>query len=260
LISATSALPRLTRVAILAATGVTALSVAACGSSSQPGPSSTPGSSSTTSTTTSASPTPGAAEAHVNGLIASVAGNAVQVTQDNQGNATVNFTDSTKITEVTPAALTDVTAGSCVSVRPVHDEGGQPVTAASVRIGQPVNGACPQGKENAPGGSTTPAPSGSPTTAPAKRSFIRGTVTAVAGNTITIAGTAGQPQPVTVDDKTKYSKQGTANSAAIAQGKCLAARGTKDGGGTLQATTIDLRPAHDGKCGGKGRERHGHGG
>jgi hypothetical protein len=29
-----------------------------------------------------------------------------------------------------------------------------------------------------------------------------------------------------------------------------------DGGGTLQATTIDLRPAHDGKCG----KPHGQGG
>jgi len=29
--------------------------------------------------------------------------------------------------------------------------------------------------------------------------------------------------------------------------------------GTLQATTIDLRPARDGKCGGEGRP-HGHGG
>jgi Domain of unknown function (DUF5666) len=264
LITANSELPRLTRVAILAATGVTALSVAACSSSNQPSPSSAPSTSSTTSSSPSSSPTPGAAEAHVNGLIASVAGNTIQVTQENQGNAAVNFTDSTKITEVTPAALTDVTTGSCVSVRPTHEEGGQPVTAAFVRVSQPVDGKCQQGKENAPGGSTTPAPPGSPTTAPAKKPFLRGSVASVAGNTINItttdAGGSTSQTAVTVDDKTKYSKRGTANGQAIAAGKCLAARGTKDSSGTLQATTINLWPAHDGNCGGHGKEPHGHGG
>ena len=43
-----------------------------------------------------------------------------------------------------------------------------------------------------------------------------------------------------------------------AAGKCVAAWGTKDGSGTLQATTVDLRPANDGKCG--GRHPHGQGG
>jgi hypothetical protein len=63
---------------------------------------------------------------------------------------------------------------------------------------------------------------------------------------------------VTVDDKTKYTKQASANSDAITPGKCLNARGTMDNGGTLQATTINLRPANDGKCGGK--PPHGPGG
>ena len=35
--------------------------------------------------------------------------------------------------------------------------------------------------------------------------------------------------------------------------------GTRDNGGALQATSIDLRPAHDGKCAGEARPR-GHGG
>lgn len=250
---------------MFAITGATALSIAACGSSNKAGPTTTTSAPAAGSTTSSSATTPPRnGEAHVNGLITSVAGNAIQVTQDS-GNATVNFTDSTKVTEVTPATLTDVATGSCVWVRPTNEQGGQPITAAFVRISPAVDGKCPPAKGAAPGGSTTAPPPGSPTTAPAKRSFVKGAVASVAGNTINItstdAGGATSQTAVTVNDKTRYSKRAGATSQAIAQGKCLAARGTKDGGGTLQATTINLRAAHDGKCeGGKGREPHGHGG
>src|SRR5215471_1567137 len=129
LISASSPAPRLTRFALLAATGATALSVAACGSSNQSAPTSTSTSTSTvTSTATSQAPPQG--EAKVSGLVASVAGNSIQVTKEDKGNAAVNFTSTTKITEVGPATLSDVTAGSCVTVRPTSEaKNGQPVTA-----------------------------------------------------------------------------------------------------------------------------------
>jgi hypothetical protein len=209
---------------------------------------------------TTTSPAPANGEAQVRGLIASVAGNAAQVTQQN-GNATVDFTGSTKVTEVTVAALTDVTTGSCVSVRPQEGgQGGQPITAASVRVSPAVDGKCPQGKESAPG-STTPAPSGSPTTAPAKRSAVQGAVASVAGNTINVTSTDASGNAtqtaVTVSDKTKYTKQAAANTQAISAGKCITAKGTQDSGGALQATTIDLRQANDGKCPGEAKP-HGH--
>ena len=137
---------RLARFAILTATGVTALSLAACGSSNTSSPTTSPSSPSTavaSPTTTSSAPAPNG-ETRVSGLIASVAGNAAQVTQQN-GNATVDFAGSTKVTETGPAALTDVTAGSCVSVRPAGSgQGGQPITAASVRVSPAVDGKCPQ--------------------------------------------------------------------------------------------------------------------
>jgi hypothetical protein len=251
LISATSRVPRLTRVAVLAVSGAAALSVAACGSSntSSPttSPSAAPSSSAATSQTTSppTSPPPANGQAQVSGLIASVSGNAIQVTQQDNGNATVDFTDSTKIAEVTPAALTDVTTGSCVTVRPGHGEsqGGQPITAATVRIRPTADGKCPQAKA-------------------AKRATVDGSVASVTGDTINVTGTDASGNTsqtaVSVNDKTKYSKQASATSQAITAGKCLAARGTKDGSGTLQATTIDLRPANDGKC--HGRQPHGQGG
>ena len=260
MISASSRLPRPTRFAVLAVTGAAALSIAACGSSNTSSPTTSPSSaasSPTTSQTTTTTPANG--QARVSGLIASVSGNAVQVTQNENGNATVDFTPSTKINEVVPAALTDVTTGSCVTVQPGHEEsqGGQPVTAATVRVRAAADGKCPQAKAGAPGsgpGSTTPAPSGSP----AKRSAMQGTVASVAGNTINITSTDASGNTaqtaVTVNDKTKYTKQASATSQAVSAGKCIAAWGTKDGGGTLQATTLDLRPANDGKC---GRGKHG---
>ena len=81
---------------------------------------------------------------------------------------------------------------------------------------------------------------------------VRGAVASVTGNTInvTTADPSGNTQQtvVTVDDATRYTKLASATSEAITQGKCIKARGTMDNAGTLQATTIKLRPAADGKC------------
>jgi hypothetical protein len=261
LIPASSDTPRLTRFAILAVTGATALSIAACGSSNNSSPSSTSTSTSTVTSTTT-SPAPAQGEAEVNGLIASVAGNSIQVTKDDNTNAAVNFTSTTKVTEVAPATLSDVTSGSCITVRPSKEiQGGQqPAAAESVRVSPSVNGTCPPGKESGQGSTSTP-PSGSPTPAPPEPKPVRGSVASVTGDTITVAGTDASGNTtqtaVTVDDKTRYSKLTTATPDAIAQGKCVNARGTLDNGGTLQATSIKLRPTVDGKCGGPGKPPHG---
>ena len=104
----------------------------------------------------------------------------------------------------------------------------------SVQLTPPVgDGKCPQPKNAQP------------------RKVI-GTVASVAGNTINVAVTDANGNPsqtdVTVTDKTQYTKGASATSQAIAQGKCISAQGTKDGGGTLQATVVTLGPANDGKC------------
>jgi Domain of unknown function (DUF5666) len=258
--------PRLTRFAIIAATGATALSVAACGSSNKSSPSTTSTSTSSTSTSTvtstTTSPAPAQGEAQVNGLIASVAGNSIQVTREDSTIAAVNFTSTTKVTEVAPATLSDVTSGSCITVRPTQEiQGGQPASAASVRVSPSVNGTCPPAKQSGQGSTSSTPPPGSPAPAPAKPKPLRGSVASVTGNTITVAGTdtSGNTTQtaVTVNDQTKYSKLTTATPDAIAQGKCVNARGTLDNDGTLQATTIKLRPANDGKCGGPGKPPHG---
>lgn len=253
--SASCPTPRRTRFAILAVTGVAALSVAACSSSNKATPTTSTSTSTSVVTSTTTSPAPASGEARVSGLIASVAGNSIRVTKEDNSTAAVNFTSTTKVTETTPAALTDVTSGSCVTVRPTQPaQGGQPVTAASVKVSPSVNGACPAkpaGQGSGPS-STTPAPPGSPAPAP-KPAPVRGSVASVSGNTINVTGTdpSGNTTQtaVTVDGKTKYSKQASATADAIAQGKCLWARGTMDNGGALQATSINVRQSTDGKCG-----------
>nr|WP_249267190.1 DUF5666 domain-containing protein [Mycobacterium malmoense] len=240
--------------AILGVAGVAALSLAACGSSNKSSPTTSTSTSTSVVTSTTTSPAPATGEARVSGMIASVAGNSIQVTKQDNSTAAVNFTSTTKVTETMPAALTDVTSGSCVTVRPAGEaQGGQPVTAASVKISPSVNGACPAKPAGQAPSSTTPAPPpGSPAPAP-KPAAIRGSVASVSGNTINVTGTdpSGNTTQtaVTVDDKTKYMKRSSATTDAIAQGKCVWARGTMDSAGALQATSINVRQANDGKCG-----------
>jgi hypothetical protein len=243
---------QLTRFAVLAATGAAALSVAACGTSNN-APSTTaagPTSSAAPSSTPSA---PGKGKDWVAGQIASVSGDAIQVTE-HSGAATVDFSPSTKIVEITPAQLTDVTAGSCVTVRPTRQSADSgTITAQAVRVSSAVDGKCPEPKQ--PAGT-------SPTGGPTGHHLIAGTVGSVAGNTITVNGTdttgTASATSVTVTDTTKYSKQAATDAQALAQGKCVAARGTKDDSGTLQAASISVSPAANGSCAQLGGGHHEH--
>jgi hypothetical protein len=223
--------------AIFTLTGATALSVAACGASNTTKPPSAAGP--TSSAATSSPPASANGKAWVNGMIASVSGDAIQVTQQS-GNATVDFSPSTKITEVTPGQLTDVTAGSCVAVHPTRDSAGSggTITAQFVRISPAVDGKCQAPKHPAGGN--------------AKHRAVSGTVATVAGNTITVNATDADGNSsqsnVTVTDTTKYTKQTATDAQALGQGKCVAARGTKDDSGTLQATSISVQQADNGTC------------
>jgi hypothetical protein len=225
---------RLTGFAILAVAGATALSVGACSSSHD-------GKSPTTSSSAASSPavSKGKNKDTVQGQVASVSGNAVQVTESS-GTATVDVGPSAKVTDYTKAQLTDVAAGNCVRVIAKPAPGG-PATALSVQVSPPAgDGKCPQ-----------PKPAAAP--APDKPFPAVGPVTSVDGNTIKVAveDVNGNPSETdaTLTDKTQYTKGVPANVQAVAQGKCITARGTLDGGGTLQATFLTLTPANaKGQC------------
>jgi hypothetical protein len=230
--------------------GIAALSVAACGSSqtssnSAPQPQAS-GTTSAAPTTAGSSPAPkGGGKDHLAGLITSVTGNTLVVSQNNS-TTTVDFSSATKVSEVTPATLTDVTAGSCVMVRPARDSDsapGTPITAASVLISASKDGQCFAGGQQA--GSPTATPPGGP----AGHRGLRGTVTSAGGTTLVLT-TAGANSPTTVDlsGNTTYAKRAPASDQSIAQGKCVTARGSMDASGTLQADMIALRPAVNGSC------------
>jgi len=163
---------------------------------------------------------PAVGKDYVEGLVESVSGSTIQL-RTRTGSATVDFTPSTRVVEVTPAQLTDVTPGSCVNVRatPQSAPTGAGVTAQAVTITGAIDGKCPP-------------PAG-----------FFGTVTSVSGNTIAVNGMGPvgptSPTNVTVANTTSYSKQTPSNTQAIVHGKCMGAQGTQDAG-VLHATTISL--------------------
>ncbi|MDD4867052.1 MAG: DUF5666 domain-containing protein [Mycobacterium sp.] len=180
----------------------------------------------------SAAPAPPEATGHVEGLVESISENEILL-RTRSGSARVDVSPSTRVVEVTPAALSDVTPGRCVNVRaapPSAPDAG--ITAQAVTITAAVDGKCPP-------------PAG-----------FYGTVAAVSGTTIAVnglgSGNRRTQTNVTVDDKTSYNKQTATDADAIEQGRCLAAQGT-DGGGVLQATLISLQ-----ECPPMGGQHHHH--
>jgi hypothetical protein len=226
--------------AILAVIAAIALFIAECGTSDhtsntgntgKPTVSAIPPSSAPSAAPPPAPQPPAVGKDYVEGLVESVSGNAIQL-RTRTGAATVDFTPSTRVADVTPAQLTDVTPGSCVNVRatPQSAPTGAAITAQSVTITPAIDGKCPP-------------PAG-----------FYGTVASVSGNTIAVDNTdaRGQNTPtnVTVSNRTTYSKQTPTTTQAIEHGKCMGAQGTNSAG-VLQATTISLEP-----CPPMGRPHH----
>ena len=233
---ATSVNPRLARLALVAVVAVVLLGVAMCRSSDTP-------SASTAKPTVAAAVPPSAAppsaapspppapvgKDYVEGLIESVSGGTIQL-RTRTGSATVDFAPSTRVVQVSPAKLADVTPGSCVNVRatPQSAPSGGAITAQAVTITSAVNGKCPP-------------PAG-----------FYGTVTSVSGDTIAVNGMGAQATPtnVTVANSTSYQLQTASDAQAIANGKCMGAQGIEDAG-VLRAATISLQT-----CPPMGRPHH----
>jgi hypothetical protein len=225
--SASKVTPRLAQVALVGVVAVIALSVAMCHSD---GTASTSNTGKPTVTALPPGPAPGAPSPpapppppapkdYVEGLVESVSGGTIQL-RTRTGSAAVDFSPSTRVVEVTPAQLADVTPGSCVNVRatPQSAPTGGSITAQAVTVTSAVDGKCPP-------------PVG-----------FYGTVSSVSGNTIAVSGMGPQPTPttVTVANSTSYQKQTPSDSQAIANGKCMGAQGTQDAG-VLHAMTISLQ-------------------
>lgn len=226
--------PRLARFALVAVVAVIFLGVAMCHSNantSTPAKPTVKAAAPPTSPPSAAPPPapPPVGKDYVEGLVESVSGGTIAL-RTRTGSATVDFAPSTRVVEVTPAKLADVTPGSCVNVRATPQSAPTPgaITAQTVMITSPVDGKCPP-------------PAG-----------FYGTVTSVSGNTISVNGIGAQSAPtnVTVASSTSYQRQTPSDAQAIAHGKCMGAQGTEDAG-VLHATTISLQA-----CPPMGRPHH----
>lgn len=230
----------LTHYWMLAIVGITALSAVACGSSTKSSSSEPSTASNTTSAAASQSPSKVNGEDEVSGSIASVSGTTIEVSGP-QGSATVAFSPSTKIMELTPAKPTDITPGLCVTIRPASGAEGGTVTADALVVGASSGGECKKtgGSDNA----------GLPRSS---LGGFRGTVDSVNEKTIVITtlGADGSTTKTTVEvnDLTLFADRHRVNADAIVEGKCIIAGGTNDTGGTLQALTINLPLVVNGKC------------
>ncbi|OBG34621.1 DUF5666 domain-containing protein [Mycobacterium sp. E3198] len=235
--SAGNVKPRLAQVTLVGVIAVIALSVAMCHSdgtasnSGKPTVTALPPGPAPGAPSPPAPPPPPAAKDYVEGLVDSVSGGTIRL-RTRTGSATVDFSPSTRIVQVSPARLADVTPGSCVNVRgaPQNSPTGAPITAQAVTVTSAVDGKCPP-------------PAG-----------FFGTVSSVSGNTIAVSGIGPQPRPttVTVANSTSYQKQTPSGSQAIVNGTCLGAQGTQDAG-VLHAMTISLQA-----CPPMGRPHHHH--
>lgn len=235
----------LTRVWVPAVVGIAVLSAVACGSptKSSPSQSSTPSTTAATSATEapkSEAPVKVNGEDEVSGSIASVSGTMIEVSGA-KGSASVAFSESTKIMELTPAKLTDITPGLCVTIRPASGTEGGVVVADAVVVGASSGGECKKtgGADNA---GLPASPLGG----------FRGTVDSVSDKTINITtfgadGTKANTK-VEFNDLTLFADRHRVKSDAIVEGKCIIAGGTNDTGGVLQALTINLPLVVNGAC------------
>jgi hypothetical protein len=244
---------------VLTAAGTAAvLALAACG-----GTSAATGSTSSSSTTTRAgggNGPGGLARRGTAGTLAQINGTSLILTDTTGTDVTVDYTNTTTITQTKTGVLADIVPGSCLVVTGQKDATGT-LVASGVRLSPPVSGACPAGFGNrGPGGAngTRPSPVGTPRATPAPGqpvpSLVAGKVTTVNGTAVTLQPTTGAAQTVTVPTTVPVAESSAASASDLTQGDCIQATGPKDSTGKVTATSLSIVPAGPSGCftGGRG--------
>jgi len=227
---------------VLAIIGITALSTVACGSSTKSSSSESASPATSTSVAAPASETPVKVDGRleVGGSVASVSGTRIEVSSP-KGAASVALSESTRVWELTPAKLSDITAGTCVTIRPASGAEGGTVVADAVVVGVNKNSECKKTNAQDNGGFPR-SPLGG----------FRGTVDSVTGTTIALTtnGADGSKINTTVEtnDLTLFADRHLVKADAIVEGKCIVARGNNDAGGVLQVDSINLPLVVNGAC------------
>jgi hypothetical protein len=228
----------------LAATGVLAtVALAACGS---------PAAATNTGGAASPSASAGARRGGgTSGELVRITGTTLLVNTTN-GDVSVSLSGTTPLSKTRTGTVADITTGSCVTATGTKDAGGV-LTASTVLLSPPVNGACTtpggfgggngQRPSPAPGSTPRPTPNGTP---PA---FARGQVTAVSGTQVTIQPANGTPTTITVPTTVRVAVSQSITSADLAIGDCVVANGQKDASGTVQARTVNVVPPGPSGCG-----------
>ncbi|HEY2597037.1 MAG TPA: DUF5666 domain-containing protein [Candidatus Dormibacteraeota bacterium] len=208
------------------------------------------------------SPSPSGNNAFRNGA----SGQLVQVTGQTliitgpSGDTTVTVTATTTYTKTSIATLADIIKGTCILANGQKDLTSGAITATNVRISPKASAGCaipgfgPGANPGAtpPAGATPrPTPSGQ-----ANMAFVTGEVTAVSGPAVTVKTAASGTQTFTVASAATITATAEVTAAALQNGQCLRANGTRDAAGNVQATSITITPAGpSGTCatGGGGR-------
>ncbi len=265
---------RVRQLAVLGAVGAAGLAFAACGGSSAA--STTSSTAGATSGSSSGSSTPPSTLPGASGTIAAVAATSLEVQNTQTGQTTVNYTSSTTIHQITTTTASAVTVGSCISAfgKPTSTSKsstpfGEPITATTVSITQPVSGACERGGFGGRTGGFGGGPGGTGTGGtrptgtfkpPAGRSFGNGSfgaasgqVTAVSGSQVTVNETNPQTKKatsvtVTLAATTAFTTTQTGTAAAIVVGQCARATGTADSTGAITAQDLTISAPTNGSC------------
>jgi hypothetical protein len=167
---------------------------------------------------------------------------------------TVDFTSSTPISVTGTGSAADITVGSCITATGGEDSTGT-MTATRVTVSPAVGGSCPAPSFTGanPGG----LPSGRPDFTFRPRSTpggfadfasVRGLVTAVSGSVVTVQETSGSTPSLTVPATAQVSTTTTGSTSDLVAGACVAAIGTEDSSGTLDARSLLIEPSGPSGC------------
>jgi Domain of unknown function (DUF5666) len=213
---------------------VAAFVLAACGS---------------TASAAKTSPSPSGANALRNGAsgqLVQVNGQTLILTGPN-GDTTVTVSATTTYTKTSIATLADITKGSCIVATGQKDPTSGAVTATNVRISPKTAAGCAAagfGPGTNPGASPPVAATPRPTpSGQANFAFVTGEVTAVSGTSVTVKTAASGNQTITVASAATITDTADVTAAALQNGQCLRANGTKDAAGNVQATSVTITPA-----------------
>ena len=251
------------RLVITAGGTAVVLALAACGSGTSASSNNSSSSSSTTANRSGGNNGAGGfARRGAAGELAQINGTSLILSATDGTDVTVDYTNTTTITQTRTGVLADVVPGSCVIATGTKDASGT-VVASSVRLSQPVNGACNAGLGNRPPGANgAPNPNATPRAIPRRTpapgqplpAFAAGKVTAVNGTSITLQPATGAAQTITVPTTVTVSESNVASASDLAVGDCIQATGPKDSSGKVAATALSIVPAGPSGCftGGRG--------